>query len=271
MPVTALILRAPGTNCDEETAYAFELAGAQTQRVHVRQLLEEPGICKHSQILCLPGGFSYGDDIASGRILGDQLRRQLADTLREYRAANKLILGICNGFQVLIKCGLLFDDFEQSPATLAWNESGRYRDAWVNLRVQPGPCVFLRGLTEFPLPYAHGEGRFVARSPEVLAELARRGQLALCYAPGESKNVAARGDAHSEGGDLSVKLDFPDNPNGSQANVAGVCDSTGRVFGLMPHPERYITRTQHPCWTRGAGTEPGSGLAIFQNAVAAVG
>ena len=243
-----LILRAPGTNCDGETAHAFELAGGRTDRLHVNRLLERPETLMDYQILCLPGGFSYGDDIASGRILASRLRRHLAEPMRRFREAGRLILGICNGFQILIQSGLLLDDDPAlgPPATLAWNASGRFEDRWVRLNVGGSRCVFLAGIETMYLPVAHGEGRFVVRELRLLDQLAQCGQLALRYA------AAA----------------YPDNPNGSMADVAGICDASGRVFGLMPHPERYVDPTQHPRWTRGEGSTPGDGLAVFANAVA---
>jgi phosphoribosylformylglycinamidine synthase len=266
MPVKALILRAPGTNCDAETAYAFERAGAVAERIFIQRLLESPGELAAAQILCLPGGFSYGDDIASGRILGMQLRRHLGHVLADFHAAGKLILGICNGFQVLLKCGLLCDAESTGPqATLDWNESGQFTDCWVQLRANPSRCVFLRDLETLSLPIAHGEGRFVAKSAGVLQQWRENGQLALSYAAPDCTTQPDRAPFTA----TDQLLPWPHNPNGSQGNVAGVCDPSGRVFGLMPHPERYLDRTQHPRWTRGEGTDPGAGLKIFRNAVEA--
>ena len=241
-----------------ETAYAFELAGAKPQRLHISRLLEQPQLLADFQILCIPGGFSYGDDVAAGRILGNQIQHHLADVVGEFKAAKKLILGICNGFQVLIKSGALLDDDPQlgPPATLTWNDSGRYGDRWAYTRVDGSKCVFLRGIEQMYLPVAHAEGKFMPRSPEILAQLAAAGQLALRYA-------SASGAAN----DLGEPLPYPENPNGSTANTAGVCDASGRVLGLMPHPERHIDRTQHPRWTRGDAGPVGDGLKMFQNAV----
>jgi phosphoribosylformylglycinamidine synthase I len=247
-----LILRAPGTNCDQETAHAFCRAGAIAESQHVHRLLEQPDLLNASQILCLPGGFSYGDDVAAGRILANQLRHHLADWLHEFKDAGKLVLGICNGFQILIKSGILLDEINgAAPATLTWNESGRFEDRWVHLAVRGNRCVFLAELDRLYLPIAHAEGKFATRDAATLAALDAAGQLALRYC--DPDGGEARG--------------FPANPNGSQANVAGVCDATGRVFGLMPHPERHLDHVQHPRWTRGEGRDPGDGLAIFQNAV----
>ena len=244
MPARAIILRAPGTNCDAETAYAFERAGAQAERVHVNRLLDSPSLLADYQILCLPGGFSYGDDIAAGRILGNQLGHHLSQALQDFKAAGKLILGICNGFQILIKSGVLLpkDDERGALATLTWNESGRYTDRWVNLDVTSQKSPFFAGIERMYLPVAHAEGKFVPRDQETLSALDEHGQLVLRY----------RAD---------------DNPNGAIANVAGLCDETGRVCGLMPHPERHLDATHHPRWTRGSTADSGDGFRVFQNAV----
>jgi phosphoribosylformylglycinamidine synthase I len=247
----ALILRAPGTNCDHETAHAFEQAGGIARRVHVRALVQRPSMLDDHQIVCIPGGFSYGDDIASGRIFALELRMRLANALARFHQRGGLLLGICNGFQVLLQSGLLLaDDAAGRRATLTANLSGRFVDRWVPLRAAAGRCVFLRGLTTLELPVAHGEGRFVCRTAGDLAGLDTDGHLVLRY-------------------DRSVDADA--NPNGSDADVAGMCDSTGRILGLMPHPERFIESTQHPAWHgRLDPTAAGAGLAVFRNAIHAV-
>jgi len=251
-----LILRAPGTNCDQETAFAFGRAGAAAELVHVNRLLESPRRLEAFQILCIPGGFSYGDDVAAGRILAVQMQHHLADAMQEFKAAGKLILGICNGFQVLIKSGvILASDPEGPKATLTWNDSGRFEDRWVRLGVAGSKCVFLAGIHSMYLPVAHAEGKFMARGQGVLEELDAAGQLVLRY----------RKLADAAGGNGQVP--YPDNPNGSMAATAGICDATGRVFGLMPHPERHIDPTQHPRWTRGEAAPVGDGLQVFRNAV----
>ena len=205
------------------------------------------------QIMCIPGGFRYGDDVAAGRIFANQLRSQLADVMHEFKNSDKLILGICNGFQVLIKSGLLLEDDAQGdpPATLCWNNHGLYEDRWVTLQNSTDKCVFLRGVQQVYLPIAHAEGKFVMRDQQVADQLESNQQLALRY-------VNADG-APADG--------FPENPNGAQRNVAGVCDDSGRVFGLMPHPERFLDGTQHPRWTREGLQQEGDGVAIFRNAV----
>ncbi|MBN1394489.1 MAG: phosphoribosylformylglycinamidine synthase subunit PurQ [Pirellulales bacterium] len=239
-----LILRAPGTNCDAETAFAFQRVGAKTETLHVNRLLERPALFEQFQILCVPGGFSYGDDLGAGRILGNQLQHHLAEQLKRFKDDEKLILGICNGFQVLLKSNVLLETNGSAapPATLCWNDSGRYYDGWVRLEVKGNKSVFLAGIERMYLPVAHAEGKFVARDERTLDDLDAAGQLALRYAAA-------------------------DNPNGSMADVAGVCDSTGRVLGLMPHPERHIDPTHHPRWTRGEVGPEGDGLRMFRNAV----
>jgi len=264
-----LILRAPGTNCDLETAFAFERAGGRPERIHVNRLLEQGGLLNDFQILCLAGGFSYGDDIAAGRILGTQIQHRLADYFQQFKAAKKLILGICNGFQILMKTGVLLPPEDKSSptgtntqasahrATLTWNQSGRFEDRWVHLDCAGSKSVFFAGIETMYLPVAHAEGKFVTRDAEVLADLERQGQIALRY----RSKVGGR------------EVAYPENPNGAVANIAGICDDTGRVCGLMPHPERHIDATQHPQWTRnlparGRRAAAGDGLGVFQNAVA---
>lgn len=237
-----LILRAPGTNCDEETAFAFERAGAIVDRLHINALSESPRRLHRFQILVIPGGFSYGDDVSAGKILALRLQHFFGEELLEFRDSEKLILGICNGFQVLLKAGLLLQpDDEGALATLTHNDSGLFVDRWVVLDVFPGNCPFLKGLTRLEVPIAHGEGKFVTRQDWIAKGLVQSGQAVLRYV---------------------------ENPNGSQENIAGICDVTGRVFGLMPHPERHILPTQHPRWTRQESLpEEGEGLVLFRNAV----
>lgn len=258
-----LVLRAPGTNCDVETAHAFEQAGAIAERIHVGRLMENPALHARYQILCLPGGFSYGDDIAAGRILATRMRRHLGEMIHHFvDSGDCLVLGICNGMQVLMRLGVLTADatgdaHEIPPATLTWNRHGRFEDRWVHLRVDQTPCVFLRGIERMYLPMAHAEGRLVARDEVTLESLRSAGRLPIRYA-----------DPADDSAITDKVLPFPINPNGADANVAGVCDASGRVFGLMPHPERHLDPTQHPFWTRREHQpEHGDGLAIFRNAV----
>ena len=260
--IQALVVRAPGTNCDGETCHAFELAGARPVRVHVNALLESPAMLAESQVLVIPGGFSYGDDVAAGKILANQLRIGLGDHLRRFRDAGKLILGICNGFQVLVKSGLLpgWEDVQPAaqPATLAHNDSGKFEDRWIHLEAEPGQCPFLHGISSLDLPIAHGEGKFVCWDEGVLQQLHSNGQIVFRYASAISNQRSAISNQ---------LLPYPINPNGSQANIAAICDPTGRVLGLMPHPERHVDPTQHPQWTRRPRAPEGDGLALFRNAV----
>jgi phosphoribosylformylglycinamidine synthase len=229
------------------------LAGAEPVTVHVNQLKRRERRLSEFQMLVIPGGFSYGDYISSGRILANELRHNLRQDLEEFCAAGKPVLGICNGFQVLVKCGLLpafTRPFEKQTVTLDTNDSGRYEDRWVYLRVEDSPCVFTEGIeTPLYLPVAHAEGKFIVSSTDVLAQLNAGRQIALRY-------TTPTGDSPT----------YPDNPNGSEADIAGICDPTGRVFGLMPHPERFTRREHHPRWHRARLTKP-QGTAILHNAV----
>ncbi|HEY2883086.1 MAG TPA: phosphoribosylformylglycinamidine synthase subunit PurQ, partial [Pirellulales bacterium] len=209
--------------------------------------------------------FSYGDDIASGRILGGQLENHLAQPLEEFKAAGKLILGICNGFQVLVKCGLLAknDPVRGPTATLAWNKSRKFEHRWVQLATEKNQCVFLSGIERMYVPVKHGEGRFVTRDEQTLAELIRTGRVPLRYVP----LTEAKTESANSAIDFGKPVPYPDNPNGAQANVAGMCDETGHIFGLMPHPELHVDPLHHPRWSRGEAGPVGDGLRLFQNAV----
>lgn len=236
--INALVLRAAGTNCDRETEFALQQAGFQTRRLHVFRLMEDPSALKDVQFLVIPGGFSYGDDIASGKILANQMLHRLSGPLNEFVQAGKLVLGICNGFQVMLKSGLLpWGNVDPAQAhldaTLAWNDSGRFEDRWVYLRADSDKCVFVPKGEILALPIAHGEGKFVTKDEEVLTRLKNDDQVALRY-------VNQAGEPGQ----------YPVNPNGSVDDIAGICDTTGRVMGLMPHPERFIDNTHHPKWTR---------------------
>jgi phosphoribosylformylglycinamidine synthase len=247
----ALVLRAPGTNCDHEVQTAFEMVRGRATRVHVNALRDNPKQLRDAQILVLPGGFSYGDDVGAGKVQALYMQHFLADALRKFRDQEKLILGICNGFQVMLKAGLLVPADEDGPlATLARNDSGHYEDRWIHMSVTPGKCPFLKGLDRVTMPVGHGEGRFVCRKEWIAKGLEEAGQVVLRYV-----------DAHGHSGG------FPVNPNGSQGDIAGVCDVTGRALGLMPHPDRHLFPTQHPHWTRDGLKAEGDGLALFRNAV----
>ncbi len=244
-----LMLRAPGTNCDAETVFAFQQAGAAVSSVHVNQLICRDERLADYQIMVIPGGFTYGDDIAAGRVLANELKVKLEEDILRFIEDGKLILGICNGFQVLVKAGFLPEPSQHLPQLLTFstNDSGKFECRWVYLRVNKEcSCVFTEGIDTMYLPVAHAEGKVVA-DPEVLPQL----KVALHYTD-EQGNTSAG---------------YPYNPNGSVEHIAGICDASGRVFALMPHPERHIRGTQHPQWTRLGAREYGDGFQIFRNAV----
>jgi phosphoribosylformylglycinamidine synthase len=245
--VKALVLRAPGTNCDIETAFAFEQAGAAAELVHIGQLIGGAKKLNDYQVLAIPGGFTYGDDLGAGRVLANEIRLTLGTNIERFIESGRLILGICNGFQVLVKTGILPGPLTDQPKlTLAANDSGRFECRWVYLNVNPdSACVFTQDIEQLYLPVAHGEGKLVA-SPDVLAGL----DTALYYTDEDGQ-----------------KAGYPHNPNGSVDSIAGICDSSGRIFALMPHPERHIQAFQHPRWTNGKASQPGAGFKIFDNAV----
>jgi len=274
----ALIIRTAGTNCDRELAHAFEMAGASASAVHLNELIERPHQLEKADLIGFPGGFSYGDDIAAGRIFANRLRHRLTEPLREAIKCNVPIVGICNGFQVLTKMGLLPDpECGRQTATLAENTGGRFTDKWVSLVVpEHGVCIWTQGLTHLDLPIAHGEGRFVPESPDALKFWRESGQIALKYISSEfgvpsSESSESVLPSNSELRTRNSQLPpFPGNPNGSTDDIAGICDSTGLVLGLMPHPERFTHPTHHPHWTRWSAerlAETPSGLKLFQNAV----
>lgn len=256
------VLRAPGTNCDPETCYAFDLAGGAADNVHLFELLEAPQRLRDYQILCIPGGFSYGDDIGAGVIFAAQIRRQLGDLLHEHLDRDTLTLGICNGFQVLLKSGILpggSKDWTPGPeyqrqATLTWNNNGKYTARWVELVADSPQNVFLTGIDRIEMPLAHAEGKLCVADPALVDNWRENSQIALRY-------------CDTSGKPSDDILDEQFNPNGSIANIAGLGDASGRVLGLMPHPERFIKATHHPQWTRKNLSGEGDGLKLFQNAV----
>jgi len=251
-----LILRAAGVNCDEEIAHAFELAGSTTQLLHVNRLLENPKVLDEFQIIAVPGGFSYGDDIAAGRILANQIAHHLHDALHDFLAAGKPMIGVCNGFQVLVKTDLLPGPLAGNSGqncSLTNNDCGRFVDRWIRLAPRSKKCIWTTDLSPLDLPIAHGEGKFVPADDSVRKALWENDQVALVYV--NEDDSAANGA-------------FPANPNGSVDDIAGVCDASGLVFGLMPHPERFTSPLQHPAWTRLARLpDEGAGMKIFRNAV----
>jgi phosphoribosylformylglycinamidine synthase len=254
----AVILRTAGTNCAYETQYALEKAGADVDLMHVNQLVREKGLLSPYHIFVLPGGFTYGDDIAAGKVLANQLRQQILDELTRFIDDGKLIIGICNGFQVLMKMGLLPEvkgtqtssSGNKQRFTLTYNDSNKFEDRWVYLKSASNKSVFVDNDSFMYVPIAHAEGKFVAEDSEDIEKLDKSGQIVFKYV---DKN-----------GNMSG---YPWNPNGSSDNIAGVCDSTGRILGMMPHPERHIDPTQHPRWTREGLKAEGDGIVIFRNAV----
>lgn len=264
--VHVLVLTGFGLNCDRETAYAFELAGARVTRMHINALIAAPRQLDACHILVFGGGFSWGDDHGAGVLQAVRLKTHMGERIRAFVAAGNLVIGICNGFQTLVNFGLLpaiDGDYQARRVALTYNDSGNFRDAWVHLRVNPdSPCVFTRGLDQLELPVRHGEGKFYA-TDETLARLASGRQIVLQYADADGRAAAGN---------------FPANPNGSARDIAGICDPTGRVFGLMPHPEAYHHFTNHPDWPwrrqhalrvhEKTSVEEVLGVRLFQNAVA---
>lgn len=250
--VKVLVLRTAGINCDAEMVAAWEKAGAETALLHVNEVIAKPEILQDYGILAIPGGFSYGDDLGAGKLMANDLIYRLREPFNRFVEAGKPILGVCNGFQVLVKVGLL------GNVTLTNNKSGQFECRWVWLEnVNKGNCVFTSGIERIYVPVAHGEGRLVvggADKATALQQLENAGRSVFKY-------------VNSDG----TPVTYPNNPNGSDGELAGICNEQGTVFGLMPHPERYITEIQGPHWTREqreAAEAQAQGLKIFQNAVA---
>lgn len=259
----ALVLRTAGINCDGETVRGLEAAGARVDLVHLSLVLSEPARLDDANLVVIPGGFSYGDDISAGRVFGLELRHGLAERLGAFVDRGGHVLGVCNGFQVLVESGLF--ERESGARTipprnvaLTNNASNRFECRWVSMRAEDSACAWLAGMGVMPVPVAHGEGRFVPRDDATLTRLRAKRQIALRYVRADGS--PARG--------------YPDNPNGSIDDIAGVCDPTGRVLGLMPHPERNLTPWNHPQWTRlqagaRAPRTEGEGLAFYRRLVEA--
>jgi len=248
-----LILYGYGINCDNETQYGFELAGAEAEKVHVNQLISGERKLRDYQILAIPGGFSFGDDIGAGKVLATKIKYNLAAEFSEFIKKGKLIIGICNGFQVLVKLGILpgFNgNYDRQEVTLTFNDSGRFEDRWVCLKInQKSKCIWTRGIERLYLPARHGEGKFVSREEKIRERLISQNRIVAQYMD-DKGNLAG----------------YPWNPNGSELNIAGICDETGRIFGLMPHPEAFLFPQNHPRWTR-EKIQEGEGLKIFKNAI----
>ena len=258
--VRVIILRTAGTNCDQETVFAFKTLGALVDLVHIKKLFSATVKLEDYHILVIPGGFSYGDDIASGRILANELRLRLGEDIKRFIGEGKLIIGICNGFQVLVKAGVLPGSRGNSAegslrflqeATLTTNDSARFEDRWVYLKPE-GRCVWTMGIKDIIyLPVAHGEGKFVVWDESIQRRLQERNQIAFRY-------------CSPSGGSPR----YPENPNGSLEDIAAITDESGRILGLMPHPERHFLGTHHPRWTRlEKKSEYGDGARILANGI----
>ena len=266
----ALILTGYGLNCDYETDYALKTAGAESQRIHINELIESEqnspgGILSRFHILVFGGGFSWADDHGAGVVLASKLKFNIGDQINKFIKDGKLVIGICNGFQSLVNLGLLpgFDnDYRERKVALTANSSGNFIDSWVTLKINSNsPCVFTRGISRLDLPVRHGEGNFFATASDI-DRLFKNNQVVMQYAGDDGEPAGGR---------------WPVNPNGSFSDIAGICDPTGRIFGLMPHPEAFHDMTNHPDWTRkkeslsreGKGIESweGDGIRIFRNGV----
>ncbi len=262
--VKAIILTGNGTNCEMEMAHACKLAGAdRVDIVHISELLFGEKKLSGYHFLNLPGGFLDGDDLGSAKAGANRFlhasisgaNEMLIEELLKFINAGGLILGVCNGFQLMVKLGLLpalGGNFTKQSTTLTFNDSGRFEDRWVYLKANmQSPCVFIKDIDLVYYPVRHGEGKFVVESASVMAEIEKKNLVVFRYCNGKG----------------SITMEYPDNPNGSTRAIAGICNETGRLFGLMPHPEAFLHRTNHPRWTRESLPEEGEGLAIFHNAV----
>lgn len=263
--INAIVLTGYGLNCDYETAFAFELAGARSHRVHINSLIDGTERLEAHHILVFIGGFGWGDDHGAGVIQAVRFKTHLGERILEFVERGRLVLGICNGFQALVNLGLLpgFEgDYQSRSVALINNACGNFRNQWVRLQIDPeSPCIFTQGLRQADLPVRHGEGKLYA--DEVTIErLEREHQVVFRYALPDGAPAGGR---------------FPYNPNGSVADIAGICDPTGRVLGLMPHPEAFHDWTNHPDWLREReaakrsgrpfGTGPTVGIQLLKNAV----
>jgi phosphoribosylformylglycinamidine synthase len=251
-----IVLRTAGINCDEETVRALAQAGAEVELCHLNALARAPQHLAGAELLVIPGGFSYGDDVAAGRVFGVELREHLGGEIAAFVAGGGRVIGICNGFQVLVELGLLEPDRAPHDREIALtdNASNRFEARWVTVRAEACAAGWIEPGALLPCPVAHGEGRLVVRGPETLARLAERGQIALRYVD------PARPDEPPG---------YPANPNGAAGDVAGLCDPSGHVLGLMPHPERNLTPWNHPRWTRMPPRSEGEGAAFFRALVSA--
>lgn len=264
--VRAIVIAGNGTNCEREVAHACRLAGADVcDIVHIAELLAGRASLDDYHFLNLAGGFLDGDDLGSAKAGANRLlqaavrgtEEHLVDQIQRFVKAGKLVMGVCNGFQLMVKMGLLpalGGDYQKQSVTLTFNDGGRFEDRWTYLKVdEASPCIFTRGLQGIYLPVRHGEGKLVAASQAVLDAMEDQHLAVLKYCKEDYRDPT---------------MEYPWNPNGSSQAIAGLCDQSGRLFGLMPHPEAYVHRTHHPRWTREEDLpEEGMGLWLYQNAI----
>jgi len=250
-----MVMSGYGLNCEEETKFAFETAGGLADIAHINDLIAKPKTLSRYDILAFPGGFSYGDDTGSGKAYANKFKNHLSKELKEFLSRDTLVIGICNGFQIITSLGIL-------PGALTYNKNGKYLDRWVDLKIEgkKNQSPWLKGIKKISFPIAHGEGRYVINQKEY-KNLSKNHQIALIYAKGEVCNFQ----------------NLEANPNGSDYDIAGVLAYNGRVFGLMPHPERAMFSHQSPLWSKNKkvpkeglphlNTRRGEGLQIFKNAI----
>ncbi|MCL5408568.1 MAG: phosphoribosylformylglycinamidine synthase I [Candidatus Omnitrophica bacterium] len=249
--VKVLILRTSGTNCDFETEWAFNICGAKAERVHLLSIINGKKNINNYDILVIPGGFSYGDDLGAGKVFANEIKLKIWESIEIFKKSKKPIIGICNGFQVLVKAGII-PFWGKNSASLTWNNSGRYEDRWVYLKIESSLSPFFKNLPEIiRLPVAHAEGKFVVKDKITLNKIGKNKQIILKYV--------------KPSGEISG---YPYNPNGSQENIAGVCDESGLIIGLMPHHERALLSIHLPDWTRQKREKVfGYGYIILKNMV----
>jgi len=250
MPCKAAVISGFGLNCEQETAHAIKQAGGEVELIHLNSIIDQPTLLENYNFLAFPGGFAHADHLGSAKVLSNKIKYKLKSELEKFAEEKKLIIGICNGFQVLVKMGLLpYPTFEQT-VTLANNESGIFQDRWIRVKTnKESPCIFTKGIEYMDLPVRHGEGKFLAKDDATMLDILSSNLVVMQYVDSEGRLAG-----------------FPFNPNGSPHNIAGICDPNGRIFGLMPHPEAFNHYTNHPFWTKKGEIKP-NGLEIFKNAV----